>query len=114
VHEYFKPLLPRLLGNLILKIIHKDMMKIMRAQGIGEHSREEIIGFAKADLTAISDLLGNKSFFLGEQPTEIDATMYGFLIQQIWVPWESPIKQHALSLKNLDSYCHRMKQKYWS
>jgi glutathione S-transferase len=114
LHDYFKPLLPPLVCEVIFKMIRKDMMKMLRAQGIGEHNREDIIRFANADVTALSDLLGSKSFFLGEQPTEIDATMYGFLIQQLWVPWDNPVKQHALSLENLDSFCQRMKQRFWN
>lgn len=113
VHDYFKALLPPLFGELILKMIRKDMVKISKAQGIGEHSRKEIIGFAKADLTAISNSLGQKLFFLGEEPAGIDATMYGFLIQQLWIPWNNPVREHALSLKNLEAYCQRMKQRFW-
>ena len=81
---------------------------------MGRHTREQIIQFAEKDLKAISVLLGDKEFFLGATPTSIDATMYGFLIQQIWVPWDSPLKQYALSLKNLTSYCERMKARYYS
>jgi hypothetical protein len=36
------------------------------------------------------------------------------LIHQLWVPWESPVKQHGLSLKNLPEFCERMKQAYWA
>ena len=50
-----------------------------------------------------------EGFFLGEQPTEIGATPYGFLVHQLWVPWHNPAKQ-GQSLKNLESYCDRMKQ----
>jgi glutathione S-transferase len=114
VQAYFTPLMPPVIGRFIPKFIRKGMLKDMRTHGMGEHSREEIIKFANADLTALSISLGDKPFFLGDQPSSIDATLYGFLIQQLWIPWDCPVKQHGLSLKNLVSYCERMKQKFWN
>ena len=114
LQDFWRPHFPPVLGELILRLMRKGMMKTLRTQGLGEHDVSNIVEFAKDDLTAISDSLGNKSFFLGDQPTSVDAVMYGFLIHQLWTPWECPIKEHAQSLKNLTAYCERMKQKYWS
>ena len=114
VREVFRPMMPPLLGGMILKRIRKDFLKDLRSHGIGRHTREEVIEFAKSDLTALSDILGDKPYFLGDQATLIDATMYGFLIQHIWIPWDSELKRHTTSLKNILTYCERMKQQYWS
>ncbi|PNA37210.1 glutathione S-transferase C-terminal domain-containing protein, partial [Pseudomonas sp. MPR-AND1A] len=74
---------------------------------------DEIIQFAKDDITSLSHLLGDKVFFLGAIPTSIDACTYGFLVQQLYVPWEGPLTAHAKSFANLHSYCERMKNQYW-
>lgn len=113
VREVFRSLLPPIIGPLIFKQIRKNFLKAIYAQGMGRHSREEILGFAKTDLLSLSVFLGEKPYFLGPQPTSLDATMYGFLIQQIWVPWDSPLKQYAQTLSNLVRFCERMKQQYW-
>lgn len=113
VRKFFLTLLPPIIGPLILKKIKKDFMQNMHGQGMGRHTQEEILSLAKQDLKAISLLLGDKLFFLGDTPTSIDATMYGFLIQMIWVPWQSPIKEYALSLPNISTYCERMKKRYY-
>jgi glutathione S-transferase len=114
VRKVFLKFLPPVIGQLIFKIICKDFNGVLHAQGMGQHARKDIVEFGKKDLTAISDLLGDKPFFHGAEPTSIDATLFGFLIQALWVPWDSEIKQHALALKNLEPYCQRMKQKYWA
>jgi glutathione S-transferase len=114
VYEYFLTLMPPAIGGFIVKQIRKGMLKDIRVQGMGEHSRETIIDFAKEDLTALSLSLGEKPYFLGDKPTSFDASIYGMLIHQLWVPWESPVKQHGLSLKNLPEFCERMKQAYWA
>jgi glutathione S-transferase len=114
VQEYFKKLMPPVVGRFIVPKIRKGMLKDLRTHGVGEHTRQEIIDFAKADLTALSDSLGKKNFFMGDQPTTLDATAYGFLVHLMEVPWDNPIKQHAWSLDNLAQYSKRMKEKYWS
>lgn len=114
VRDFFRPLLPKMLSGWIVNKMRKNFLKALWAQGTGRHSRDEIIAFAKEDLGALSVLLADKPYFLGPRATTIDATMYGFLIQQLWVPWESPLKAYIRTLPNLIRYCERMKQQYWS
>ncbi len=114
VEAAIRPLLPPVINRFLLKKIRKDFVKMLVAQGMGRHSREEIAQFAKEDLQTISVLLGQKEFLLGSQPSSFDATIYAFLIHVLWVPWESDEKQFALKLGNLLPYCDRMKHLYWS
>lgn len=44
----------------------------MKAQGIGVHKPEEIIEFGKQDLKVLSDLLADKPFFFGDEPTTVN------------------------------------------
>jgi glutathione S-transferase len=111
----FLKFLPPVVGALIFdKMIRKDVSKTFKAQGMAQHSREDILRFGMDDLNAVSALLSDKPFFHGDEPTSIDATLYGFLVQILWVPWDNELKQHALALKNLEAYCQRMKAKYWA
>ena len=86
----------------------------LHAQGIGRHSRAEVYAIGNADLSALSAYLAEKPYFMGEQPTSLDATGYAFLTRILWVPYESPLKTHARSLPNLEAYCTRMRQRYYS
>jgi glutathione S-transferase len=114
LYDYFKALMPPVMGRLIVPLIRKGMLKNMRTHGVGDHTQQEIVDFAFTDLEAIANSLGDKKFFLGDEPTSIDAVMYGFLIQLMWVPWDCPVKKQALAQKNLVEFCERMKQRYWS
>jgi glutathione S-transferase len=114
VRDFFKSILPPVIGGLIIKKIRKDFLKDIQTQGMGKHTRDEVIALAREDLTAISVLLGDQPYFLGSEPTSIDATLYGFLIQYLWTPWDGPLKPYARSLRNLSDYCDRMKARYWS
>lgn len=113
MREAFLSFLPPLIGGFIFNKIRKDFLTAIKAQGMGRHTREEIIQFVKNDLKSLSVLLGSKEFFMGDRPTSLDACAYGFLVQQFGTPWEGPVKPYAKSLKNLESYCERMKNLYW-
>lgn len=43
--------------------------KKVKAQGIGVHKPDEIIEMGKEDLKALSELLADKPFFFGDEPT---------------------------------------------
>ena len=81
---------------------------------IGRHSIEEIAEFSFEDLKAISDLLGDKPYINGNQPSTIDCTVFGQLVQFVLVPMEIPqkkfIKEHCL---NLEKFVLRMKNEFW-
>jgi glutathione S-transferase len=82
-------------------------------QGMGRHSAEENYQLAKADLTALVDYLGDQPYFLGEQPTSLDATAYSWLAHIMHVPFQGPVKQYARSRANLVTYCRRMQERYY-
>jgi len=84
------------------------------SHGVGRHSREEIYAMGSADVTALAAYLGEKPFFHGDRPTTLDAVAYAYIANLIWVPIESPVKQHALAHPNLKAYCRRMKERYYT
>lgn len=46
----------------------------MKAQGMGVHKPEEIIEFGQNDLKVLSDMLADKPFFFGDEPTTVSVT----------------------------------------
>lgn len=51
-------------------------MKKVRATGIGVHTPEEIIQMGKDDLQVLTDMLGDKPFFFGEEPTTVSFSFF--------------------------------------
>lgn len=106
--------LPWPLKAIIPFIARRAMRKQCHGHGMGRHSEVEIMEIACADLDALSSFLAIKSFFLGETPSSVDAAVYAFLANILWVPVNSAIKRHATGLPNLEAYCQRMKSRYYS
>lgn len=81
--------------------------------GIGRHKPQEIFELGMLDIDALSACLGDKKYFLGNQPTTLDASAFGFLINTIACPIESPVKDYGLSKSNLRNYVDRIKTEYY-
>jgi glutathione S-transferase len=86
----------------------------IKGHGIGRLTQEEIFELGKEDLDSLASFLGDKPYFMGDKPTELDASAYAILINTLGCPIESPIKDNALSKQNLLDYCHRMQVEFFS
>jgi glutathione S-transferase len=106
--------LPVPLRWFIPALARQQIKKELWGHGMGRHSREEIHALGKRDITALADFLGNKPYFLGDQPCSLDATAYAFLANTVWAPFPSPLRDEAQSYPQIDAYCQRMKARYFS
>ncbi len=112
--ESFFGNLPFILKDVVAKKVRRDVIKSLHGQGLGRHSEQEIKQIMAADLKAMSDYLGDKSFFFGDKATTVDAAAYGFLAELILAPLQSSLTQVAKGYPNLVSFCHRIQRIYYS
>jgi glutathione S-transferase len=110
--EFFRTL-PAPLKLFVPALARRGLVKALHGHGMGRHSETEIYAIGKKDLTAVATFLGRKTFFMGEQPSSIDATVFGFTANLLLAPVESPLKEHALKYPQLLAYCERMKARYF-
>ncbi|XP_066976423.1 failed axon connections homolog isoform X2 [Macrobrachium rosenbergii] len=88
--------------------------KALRAQGIGRHSDAEVLEIMRKDLESISIYLGEKPFMMGDEPCEVDCSVFGQLGQLLWNAPDSPYYTMVTEdFPNLQQYCLRMKEKFW-
>ena len=105
--------LPPVIRTLIPKIVRKKVIKGLNDQGFGRHSHEEIMQLTQTNLQSLSDLLGDKNYFLSNKATTIDACCYAFLAQFISVDINNPTNQLAKEFNNLVDYCHRINEQFY-
>jgi glutathione S-transferase len=110
--EYFSEI-PPVLRSIIPELLRKSVRKSLDGHGMGRHSNPEIYQIGCADIQALSDILGDKPFFMGDRPSSLDATAYGSLANILWLPIESPLQDKAKTLQNLAAFCNRMKERYY-
>ena len=111
--EQFLAGFPAPFRPLVGRLVRKTIAKSLHLQGLGRHSQDDIYRLACDDLTALSAFLGDKPYFFGGKPTEIDATAYGFLVQIMWAPGSRRPREHLQQTRNLPAFCERMKQTYY-
>jgi glutathione S-transferase len=105
--------IPAAVRPLVAIFARRGVRQELVGQGIGRHSSDEIHRIGIRDLNAVADFLGDKPFFMGPNPTEIDATVYGLISNIIQVPVETPVKAAGLERPNLLKYCDRMKARFF-
>jgi glutathione S-transferase len=99
---------PAPLRPLVIAMIRRQVRKTLHGQGLGRHSEAEITKLATRSIDAISDYLGSKPFFMGGEPTGVDATMFAFVAGALCPTFETPIRTAAERHGNLKSYVGRM------
>ncbi|CAL8096531.1 unnamed protein product [Orchesella dallaii] len=107
--------LPTFAFKLLLYLYVRRMIFISSwFQGIARHSEDDIVQIISDDLRALSKVLGNKKFILGDEPCEDDCAIFGELAQALWCMPGSPYEELLNGeLQNLKEYCLRMKTIYW-
>jgi len=81
--------------------------------GTGRNSEEEVEFICRKLTDAMSDLLGDKPYVFGDQPSSLDANMYAGLVHVMFTPFPSPIGQYCRSKPNLVAYTDRIFDQYY-
>ncbi|WP_266215886.1 glutathione S-transferase family protein [Paraliomyxa miuraensis] len=111
-YEFFDQLPPGV-RVLVRNVARSALRKQLHARGVGRHTHEQIVQMGIEDLDVIETLLGDGPFFFGEEPRDIDATVFGFLSLTYWTPSESPVWANLRSRRALCDYCERIRERYY-
>ena len=107
--------MPKFIAKLAFPLVSKYMTKQVRAQGIGRHTKDEVLAMMIGDLRAASLCLGDKEFIMGDKPCSVDCTMFGFLAGILFNgdPDSPHVKAIDEDLVNLKHYTFRIKERFW-
>ena len=96
--------LPIIIRDVIANRTRKKIQQQILGHGTGRHQADEIFTLGKQDVDALAASLADKPYFLNDQPTTLDASAFGLLVNIIACPIESPLKEYSLSKDNLVHY----------
>ncbi|MBR1122997.1 glutathione S-transferase family protein [Bradyrhizobium lablabi] len=74
-------------------------------QGIGRFDPDAAMARGLSDLRAIADLIPAQGYVHGEQPTSIDAAIYGFIANIYYYDIDTPLKQFVVAHDNIVRHC---------
>jgi glutathione S-transferase len=98
---------------IVAATVRRQVRKNLHAQGIGRHSPVEIAMLAQRAIDAIADFLGGKPYFMGSEPTGIDATLFAFVANVLCPLFDTQIRAAAERHGNLKHYVGRMAARYY-
>lgn len=113
----FKPdlvkFLPKAMRGPVLFLLRRRLLAQMRQRGLSPANPGAAYARGIALLDALSGLLGEQTYFLGDAPRSLDMSLYAFLANILDQPHGNPLQQHGRGLDNLTAYCARMKALCW-
>ena len=98
---------------LVTALVRRRLRARLHGQGLGRHSPDEIHAIATRSIGAMADFLGDKPFFMGNEPAGVDATMFAFACAMLCPHFESPSRNAAEQHENLRRYVGRVTARYY-
>jgi glutathione S-transferase len=80
-------------------------------QGIGRFDPDAAMARGLADLGALADLIPARGYVHGEQPTAIDAGIYGFIANIYFYEIDTPLRQFVVARDNLVRHCRAIHER---
>jgi glutathione S-transferase len=105
--------IPAPMRPLIVAFVRRQLKRTLHGQGMGRHTRADIVALGTRSLDAIADYLGSKPFFMGSEPTGIDATIFAFVAGTLCPLFETALRTAVERHDNLRRYVGRMTARYY-
>jgi glutathione S-transferase len=105
--------IPAPLRAVIAAMVRRSVRKRTKAHGMGNHTQSEIVALGTRSIDSIADYLGANSFFMGHEPTGVDATMFAFVAGALCPHFETPLRTAAERHDNLRRYVGRIAARFY-
>jgi glutathione S-transferase len=104
---------PAIVRPLVTRTVRGRVKKMLWKQGILRQSHEDIVESALRDWRAVLTVMDDGPFFFGDEPTVVDAIVFGALATSVLTPIESPIRDFLKSQPALVAYANRMHARFF-
>jgi glutathione S-transferase len=105
--------LPGLVRPLVARTVHRQVERILRDQGTLRYRHEEIVESGMQDWRAVLAVMASGPFFFGDEPTGVDAIVFGSLAATLLTPIESPIQDFLRLQPACVAYADRMMGRFF-
>lgn len=103
---------PALVRPLVARTVRKQVDRILWHQGTLRYTHEEIVESGVQDWRAVLAVMRGP-FFFGDEPTGVDAIVFGALATTLLTPIESPIRDLLRSQPACVAYADRMMKRLY-
>lgn len=103
---------PTIFRPMVAILAHAHVKRLLWYQGVSRYTQEEIIESAVSDWRAVLTVMSSP-FFFGDEPTGVDAIVFGALATTVLTPIESPIRDFLTSQPACVAYAERMRARFF-
>src|SRR5262245_2170146 len=100
-HKKFFNRVPLPARPVVVALIRRTIRTKLNAQGMGRHSRDQIIALGTRSIEAVATWLADKPYFFGPEPSGIDATMFAFMAGILCPRFDTALRTTAERHDNL-------------
>jgi glutathione S-transferase len=104
---------PAVIRPLIERMVRRRVRATLRGHGIGRHNDVEKTALANRSIEALSQVLGDNRYLMGESPCGADATAFAFIAGAMPKVFDSPLRDKLEATANLAGYHDRMMAEYF-
>jgi glutathione S-transferase len=104
---------PALIRPLVENLVKSRLRGTLHRHGIGRHSEAETTAIAARGIEAMSNILGDNPYFLGQKPCAADATVFAFVAGGLAPAFNSPVTDKLAATTNLVAYRDRMMAEFY-
>jgi glutathione S-transferase len=104
---------PAFIRPLVIRMVRGKVRRGLHAHGIGRHQESEMTAMSDRAFDALSKLLGENKYLMGNEPCGADATAFAFIAGSLCPLFESPAHARARTLPNLIAYRERMMAEFY-
>jgi glutathione S-transferase len=104
---------PAIVRPLVARMVRGRMRQILWTQGVLRHSDADIIEAGLRDWRAVLTVMSGEPFFFGDEPTGVDAIVFGALATTVLTPIESPVRDFLRAQPGCVAYAERMRARFF-
>jgi glutathione S-transferase len=104
---------PAVIRPLIVSMVRRKVRANLHAHGIGRHLDDEKMALADRCIDALSQVLGENRYLMGDQPCGADATAFAFIAGGLPDIFVSPLQKKLANTKNLVAYHQRLMAEFY-
>jgi glutathione S-transferase len=104
---------PALVRPLVVATVRRKVRGSLWAQGMGRFAPDEIAALGSRSIRALAEFLGDKPFFMGTEPSGVDASVFALVAGVLCPQFRSPVRDAAERYDNLRRYVGRMTARYY-
>lgn len=104
---------PMAMRYTVISMVRNQVKRDLWGQGFGRHSQEEIVRIGNRGLDAVSQVLGDKPYLMGDEATAVDASAFATVAGALCETFDSELLTHAKSKSNLVAYRDRCMDRWF-